>query len=75
MIIIDPEDTIRDTGLPSFDDVYNHNRTGYKTPVFYDPDPQSAGWYWCDEVWGDHGPYQTKEEATKDLNDYVEKYL
>ena len=48
----------------------------YDLPIHYREEIiQKAGWYFYDETWGNaHGPYETKEEAQKSLNEYI-KYL
>jgi len=37
---------------------------------------EDGKWYFWDETWADrHGPFETKEEADKELDKYVKEYL
>ncbi len=37
---------------------------------------ESGSWYFWDETWGyRHGPYATREEATKELDRYCKEVL
>lgn len=40
-----------------------------------DKDGRHAGWYFYDETYSEHGPFESQDEAVRHLLNYCELYL